>query len=170
MDVTDSDHKPVRCILSVELARVDEAKRRKLFGEIIKSNEKIRRILEEQCNVPDAILSTNNIILHDNDKSILRITNKCGEDKALFRVICEGQCTIKDGKQASSHRPRGCYGFPRWLAVIFSYASLYFTFILFLGLYNSDLLCTALNKPGDANSWYNRTKSYRGDISASPRI
>ncbi|GJV07094.1 type II inositol polyphosphate 5-phosphatase 15 isoform X2 [Tanacetum coccineum] len=117
MDVTDSDHKPVRCILNVELARVDEAKRRKLFGEIIKSNEKIRRILEEQCNVPDAILSTNNIILHDNDKSILRITNKCGEDKALFRVICEGQCTIKDGKQASSHRPRGCYGFPRWLEV-----------------------------------------------------
>lgn len=117
MDVTDSDHKPVRCILSVELARVDEAKRRKVFGEIIKSNETIRRILEEQCNVPDAILSTNNIILHDNDKSILRITNKCGEDKALFRVICEGQCTIKDGKQASSHRPRGCYGFPRWLAV-----------------------------------------------------
>ncbi|XP_071734720.1 type II inositol polyphosphate 5-phosphatase 15-like [Rutidosis leptorrhynchoides] len=117
MDVTDSDHKPVRCIFSVELARVDESKRRKLYGEIIKTNEKIRRALEEQCNVPDVIFSTNNIILHDNDKSILRITNKCGEDKALFKVICEGHCSIKDGKQASSHRPRSSYGFPRWLEV-----------------------------------------------------
>ncbi|XP_076946966.1 type II inositol polyphosphate 5-phosphatase 15-like isoform X2 [Bidens hawaiensis] len=117
MDVTDSDHKPVRCIFNVELARVDEPKRRKLFGEIIKSNKKIRRILEEQCNVPDAILSTNNIILQDNDTSVLRITNKSGEDKALFKVICEGQCTIKDRKQTSSHHPRGAYGFPRWLEV-----------------------------------------------------
>lgn len=117
MDVTDSDHKPVRCIFNVEVARVDEPKRRKLFGEIIKSNKKIRNILKEQSNVPDAIMSTNNIILQDDDKSILRITNKCGEDKALFRVICEGQCTIKDGKQASSHQPRGSFGFPRWLEV-----------------------------------------------------
>ncbi|XP_071705954.1 type II inositol polyphosphate 5-phosphatase 15-like isoform X2 [Rutidosis leptorrhynchoides] len=117
MDVTDSDHKPVRCIFSVELARIDESKRRKMYGEIIKTNSKIRRVLEEQFNVPDAILSTNNIILHDNDKSILRITNKSGEDEALFKVLCEGQCTIKDGKQASSHRPRGSYGFPRWLEV-----------------------------------------------------
>ncbi|XP_076889266.1 type II inositol polyphosphate 5-phosphatase 15-like isoform X2 [Bidens hawaiensis] len=117
MDVTDSDHKPVRCIFNVELARVDEPKRRKLFGEIIKSNKKIRHILEEQCNVPDAILSTNNIILQDNDTSVLRITNKSGEDKALFKVICEGQCTIKDRKQTSSHHPRGAYGFPRWLEV-----------------------------------------------------
>lgn len=120
MDVTDSDHKPVRCIFSVELARVDEPKRRKLFGEIMTSNKKIRRILEEQCNVPDAILSTNNIILQDSDMSVLRITNKSGEDKALFKVICEGQCTIKDRKQGSSHHPRGSYGFPRWLEVKFS--------------------------------------------------
>nr|XP_043632597.1 type II inositol polyphosphate 5-phosphatase 15 isoform X2 [Erigeron canadensis] len=117
MDVTDSDHKPVRCIFNVELARVDESRRRKIFGEVIKSNKKIRSILEEQCNVPEAIPSTNNIILHDRDSSVLRITNKCGEDEALFKVICEGQCTIKDGKQASSHRPRGSYGFPRWLEV-----------------------------------------------------
>ncbi|XP_024971665.1 type II inositol polyphosphate 5-phosphatase 15 isoform X1 [Cynara cardunculus var. scolymus] len=117
MDVTDSDHKPVRCIFGVELARVDEPKRRKLFGEIIKSNKKIRHILEEQCKVPDTILSTNNIILQDTDKSILRITNKCGEDKALFRVVCEGQGTIKDGKQASIHHARGSFGFPRWLEV-----------------------------------------------------
>ncbi|CAH1438267.1 unnamed protein product [Lactuca virosa] len=117
MDVTDSDHKPVRCIFNVEVARVDEPKRRKIFGEIIKSNKKIRNILKEQNNVPDAIMSTNNIILQDDDKSILRITNKCGEDKALFRVICEGQCTIKDGKQESDHQPRGSFGFPRWLEV-----------------------------------------------------
>lgn len=131
MDVTDSDHKPVRCIFSVELARVDESKRRKLFGDFIKSNKKIRRILEEQCKVPDAVLSTNNIILQDNDKSILRITNKCGEDKALFRVVSLGQCTIKDGKQASSHIPRGSYGFPRWLEVNLMNFFIYLVIYLF---------------------------------------
>ncbi|KAM0067202.1 putative phosphoinositide 5-phosphatase [Helianthus debilis subsp. tardiflorus] len=41
MDVTDGDHKPVRCIFSVELARVDEPKRRKLFGEIMTSNNRL---------------------------------------------------------------------------------------------------------------------------------
>ncbi|KAF2292043.1 hypothetical protein GH714_000300 [Hevea brasiliensis] len=32
MDVTDSDHKPVRCIFSVDIARVDESVRRQEFG------------------------------------------------------------------------------------------------------------------------------------------
>ncbi|KAL4576632.1 hypothetical protein LXL04_012729 [Taraxacum kok-saghyz] len=117
MDVTDSDHKPVRCIFNVEVARVDEPKRRKIFGDIIKSNKKIKNILKEESNIPDAIMSTNNIILQDGDKSILRITNKSGENKALFKVICEGQCTVKDGKQTSNHQPRGSFGFPRWLEV-----------------------------------------------------
>lgn len=117
MDVTDSDHKPVRCIFNVEIARVDESIRRQEFGEIIVSNEKIRRMLDELYRVPEAIVSTNNIILQNQDASILRITNKCGKDKAVFRVICEGQTTTKDGKQESNYHPRGSYGFPRWLEV-----------------------------------------------------
>ncbi|WCJ38927.1 Type II inositol polyphosphate 5-phosphatase 15 [Euphorbia peplus] len=39
MDVTDSDHKPVRCIFSVDIARIDESVRRQEFGDIMNSNE-----------------------------------------------------------------------------------------------------------------------------------
>ncbi|KAL0403406.1 UNVERIFIED_CONTAM: Type II inositol polyphosphate 5-phosphatase 15 [Sesamum radiatum] len=117
MDVTDSDHKPVRCIFSVEVARVDESVRRQEFGEIIRSNEKIKRLLEEVAKVPEAIVSTNNIILQNQDTSILRITNKCKKDRAIYEIICEGLSTIKEDGQASDHRPRGGFGFPRWLEV-----------------------------------------------------
>ncbi|KAG0465609.1 hypothetical protein HPP92_019773 [Vanilla planifolia] len=40
MDVTDSDHKPVRCIFSSDIARLDEVIRRKLYGEITVSMRK----------------------------------------------------------------------------------------------------------------------------------
>ncbi|KAK4436078.1 Type II inositol polyphosphate 5-phosphatase 15 [Sesamum alatum] len=117
MDVTDSDHKPVRCIFSVEVARVDESVRRQEFGEIIRSNEKIKRLLDELAKVPEAIVSTNNIILQNQDTSILRITNKCKKDRAIYEIICEGLSTIKEDGQASDHRPRGGFGFPQWLEV-----------------------------------------------------
>lgn len=120
MDVTDSDHKPVRCIFNVEIARADESVRRQEFGEIIRSNDKIRILLEDLCKVPEAIISTNNIILQNQDSSILRITNKCGKNKAHFEVICEGQSIVKDDGQAYDPHPRGSFGFPRWLEVISS--------------------------------------------------
>ncbi|KAM7502949.1 hypothetical protein LguiB_001853 [Lonicera macranthoides] len=117
MDVTDSDHKPVRCIFSVEIARVDESIRRQEFGEIIGSNEKIKRILEERSKIPETVVSTNNILLQNQDTSVLRITNKCGDDRALFEIICEAESTIKEGGQASDHCRRGSFGFPRWLEI-----------------------------------------------------
>ncbi|XP_073316420.1 type II inositol polyphosphate 5-phosphatase 15-like isoform X1 [Primulina huaijiensis] len=117
MDVTDSDHKPVRCILSVEIARVDELVRRQVFGEIIRSNEKIKRFRDELSKVPETIVSTNNIILQNQDPSILRITNKSKMNRALFEMCCEGLATIKEDGQASNHCPRGGFGFPQWLQV-----------------------------------------------------
>ncbi|KAJ0972443.1 hypothetical protein J5N97_020402 [Dioscorea zingiberensis] len=118
MDVTDSDHKPVRCIFRVEIAHVDELIRRKEFGEIIFRNKKVRSLFEELCNVPDTIVSTNNIILQNQDPSILRITNKSEKYKAMFEILCEGQCTTKDGGQASELVARGSFGFPHWLEVL----------------------------------------------------
>ncbi|KAL1542563.1 phosphoinositide 5-phosphatase [Salvia divinorum] len=117
MDVTDSDHKPVRCIFNVEVARVDETVRRQEYGEIIRSNEKVKRLLEELAKVPEAIVSTNNIILQNQDTSILRITNKSRKDKAIYEIVCEGLSTINEDGQASDHHPRGSFGFPRWLQV-----------------------------------------------------
>lgn len=117
MDVTDSDHKPVRCIFTLDIARVDESIRRQELGEILESNGKIKCMLEELCKIPETIVSTNNIILQNQDTSILRITNKCGKKDALFEIICEGQSIIKEDGHASDHCPRGSFGFPRWLEV-----------------------------------------------------
>ena len=119
MDVTDSDHKPVRCIFSTDIARVDESIRRQEFGEIIESNENIRYLLKDLCKIPETIISTNNIILQNQDTLILRITNKCADDNALFEIICEGQSTVMEDQKASNHQLRGSFGFPRWLEVIF---------------------------------------------------
>uniref|UniRef100_A0A2N9EHA8 Inositol polyphosphate-related phosphatase domain-containing protein n=1 Tax=Fagus sylvatica TaxID=28930 RepID=A0A2N9EHA8_FAGSY len=61
MDVTDSDHKPVRCIFTVDIARVDESIRRQELGEILGSNEKIKYMLEELCKIPETIVSESSI-------------------------------------------------------------------------------------------------------------
>lgn len=116
MDVTDSDHKPVRCLFNVDIARVDESIRRQELGEILESNEKINRMLKELCKIPETIVSTNNIILQNQETSILRITNQCGKNEAFFEVLCEGQSSVEGG-QAFDHHPRGSFGFPRWLEV-----------------------------------------------------
>ncbi|XP_015873617.3 type II inositol polyphosphate 5-phosphatase 15 isoform X1 [Ziziphus jujuba] len=118
MDVTDSDHKPVRCIFTVDIARVDESVRRQELGEILNSNKKIKCMLEELYKIPETIVSTNNIILQNKDTSILRITNKSGKKDALFEITCEGQSTIRDDGLASDHCPKGSFGFPLWLEVI----------------------------------------------------
>ncbi|KAJ6815687.1 type II inositol polyphosphate 5-phosphatase 15-like [Iris pallida] len=117
MDVVDSDHKPVRCIFNVEIAHVDEMIRRKEFGDLITTNEKVKSLLEEFCNVPETIVSTNNIILQDSGSSILRITNKCEKYKAAFEVICEGQSSTKEQGDASKLCAKGSFGFPQWLQV-----------------------------------------------------
>ncbi|KAI5394800.1 type II inositol polyphosphate 5-phosphatase 15 isoform X1 [Lathyrus oleraceus] len=117
MDVTDSDHKPVRCIISTDIARVDEPIRRQEFGEILESNEKIKCLLKELYKIPETIISTNNIILQNQDTLILRITNKCKEENALFEIICEGQSTIMEDRKATNHQLRGSFGLPRWLEV-----------------------------------------------------
>ncbi|KAK4780253.1 hypothetical protein SAY87_016359 [Trapa incisa] len=116
LDVTDSDHKPVRCILSVDIARADESLRRQEFGEIIMSNGKVNSMLDRLFGIPETIVSTNNILIQNQDVSILRVTNKCHKETALFHIICEGVAVIKDS-QTGYHHPRGCFGFPPWLEV-----------------------------------------------------
>ncbi|XP_024928854.3 type I inositol polyphosphate 5-phosphatase 12 isoform X2 [Ziziphus jujuba] len=116
MDVTDSDHKPVRCKFSVQICYVDRSVRRKEFGEIFTGNETIQSLLKDSYYVPETIVNTDNIMLQNQDTFSLRITNKCSKDIAIFKIICQGQSTIKDGEDREYH-PRGCFGFPRWLEV-----------------------------------------------------
>ncbi|XP_017610493.1 type I inositol polyphosphate 5-phosphatase 12-like isoform X1 [Gossypium arboreum] len=117
MDVTESDHKPVRCKFHSTIAHVDRSVRRQAFGEVLQVNKKVKAILDELRYVPETVVSTNNIVLQNQDTSILRITNKCEKDKAIFRIVCEGQSTVKDEEDTAEYHPRGSFGFPRWLEV-----------------------------------------------------
>lgn len=119
MDVTESDHKPVRCKFNVDIAHVDRSVRRQEFGEILQSNDNIRSNLEALRFVPETSVNTNRIVLQNQDTSSLKITNRSGEDMVFFQIICEGQSTINEDEVASNYRPRGSLGFPRWLEVFF---------------------------------------------------
>lgn len=119
MDVTDSDHKPVRCKFNVRIAHADRSVRRQELGKIFRSNEKIRSILENLSYVPETIVSTNNIVLQHNESSILQVTNKCVNDTATYKIICEAQSTVKEDGDPDC-RPKGGFGFPRWLEVLCS--------------------------------------------------
>jgi hypothetical protein len=123
MEVTDSDHKPVRCLFNVDLAVVDEAARRRQFGDIMHNNAGVRACLE-RCNiVPHTIVNTNKVILEENSSSILQVSNESQAASATFTVHCEGEpsgqgcpCgTHTSSPKGPSHR--GGYGFPRWLQV-----------------------------------------------------
>ncbi|KAL0539188.1 hypothetical protein IC582_023370 [Cucumis melo] len=117
MEVTDSDHKPVRCKFNLQISHADRSVRRKEFGDIVKSNEKVKSIFEELLYIPETTVSTNTIILQNQESSLFYITNKCLKDEATFRIISEGQSSIKDEGEARDYHPRGAFGFPRWLEV-----------------------------------------------------
>jgi len=115
--VTGSDHKPVRCIFTIDIARVDELTRREQYGELVVSNERARVLLEEFLNVPETTVSTDEIILPKQDAAILGITNTCSKDKATFEIVCEVQSSFKDDGLSSDVPPRSLFGFPSWLKV-----------------------------------------------------
>ncbi|GAA0145330.1 phosphatase [Lithospermum erythrorhizon] len=117
MDVTESDHKPVRCKLNVEIAHVDRSVRRQEFGKIFNYNEKIRSCLEELRATPELSLSSSKITLQNQDTYKLMITNTSVKDNAFYQFLCEGQSTVLENEQSSEYRPRGSQGFPRWLEI-----------------------------------------------------
>uniref|UniRef100_A0A0D3H2B3 Inositol polyphosphate-related phosphatase domain-containing protein n=1 Tax=Oryza barthii TaxID=65489 RepID=A0A0D3H2B3_9ORYZ len=117
MGVTDSDHKPVRCAFSVDIARVDEFTRRQEYGKILQSDKRLHSLLRESHFVPDTIISTNNIILENQEHVVLRITNDCQRNKAAFEILCESQSITKQDGTKSEFPPRASFGLPLWLEV-----------------------------------------------------
>ncbi|KAG2289153.1 hypothetical protein Bca52824_048757 [Brassica carinata] len=109
MDVTESDHKPVRCKLHANIAHTDKSVRRQELGKIIKSSEKLRSMFEELRYVPETSVSTNSILLQSQDTFIFSITNKSNSSRALFNIVCKGQTVVRDDG--------GTFGLPRWLEV-----------------------------------------------------
>ena len=120
MDVTESDHKPVRCKFHAAIAHVDKSVRRQELGNIIRTNEKIKSIFEDLKFVPETSVSTNSIVLQSQDTVILTITNTSTTNKAMFSIICGGITFVKDDGVESDYTPRGSFGLPRWLEVLYS--------------------------------------------------
>ncbi|KAL2248807.1 UNVERIFIED_CONTAM: Type I inositol polyphosphate 5-phosphatase 12 [Sesamum indicum] len=117
MDVIESDHKPVRCKLNVDIAYVDKSVRRQEFGRILHTNDAIKGYLDALRFVPETTVSTNQISLQNQDTFNLKITNRSGEETVFFHIVCEGHCTIKEEEAAPDYKPRGSLSFPRWLEV-----------------------------------------------------
>ncbi|KAI4310853.1 hypothetical protein MLD38_035800 [Melastoma candidum] len=117
MDVTDSDHKPVRCIFDVQIARVDESVRRQELGEVILTNQKAKTALKQLWKVPEIIISTNNIILRNHETSVLRVTNRCRTADALFQIVCKDIPRTKEKAKRPDYHQGNSFRFPRWLEV-----------------------------------------------------
>ncbi|XP_047311089.1 type I inositol polyphosphate 5-phosphatase 12-like isoform X2 [Impatiens glandulifera] len=119
MDVIGSDHKPVRCKLNVEIAHVDRSVRRQEMGHIVKHNEDIRVLLEQLKSVPETVVSATSIALQNHEAFTLRLTNRSGNDCATFQIECEGQSIVVEKEKRRDYRPRGSFGFPRWLKLVY---------------------------------------------------
>jgi hypothetical protein len=117
MDVIESDHKPVRCKLNVEISHADRLVKRQEYGKIIEKDERINSFLQDSCNAPETIVSTNNVILQTKGTTILRITNKGFERIVVYSIICEGVGLVKCEGDVSEISSRGSFGFPNWLEV-----------------------------------------------------
>ncbi|KAL9233145.1 hypothetical protein vseg_008175 [Gypsophila vaccaria] len=117
MDVTDSDHKPVRCKFNVDLARVDRSVRREEHGDIMNCSQEVKDLLREFSRVPEITISSDSVTLQNHEMRNVYITNKSDKETAAFRIICEGQSPINNDEVASGGRPKGSFGFPSWLEV-----------------------------------------------------
>lgn len=111
MEATDSDHKPVKCMLNIDIAYVDEWVRRQEFGEIISTNTKVQSLVEEFKIMPEFSISTNSVNLQNEDISVVRVVNKNRQEKAVFDVFSSDTLS-----PSSEHQYRRGF-FPKWLKV-----------------------------------------------------
>jgi hypothetical protein len=107
MEATDSDHKPVKCLFNLDVARLDKQAMREKYGEIMSSNKKVLHLLQGLEAFPEANISTDNIILQDQTPYVLKLQNRNTEGTACFEII--GEAPNSSGTHIA--------GFPTWLKV-----------------------------------------------------
>uniref|UniRef100_A0ACD5WN72 Uncharacterized protein n=1 Tax=Avena sativa TaxID=4498 RepID=A0ACD5WN72_AVESA len=108
MEATDSDHKPVKCLFNLDVARLDKQAMRQKYGEIVSSNKQVLHLLQGLEAFPEASISTNDIILQDQTPYVLKLQNRSKEDTACFEII--GHAPNSSGTDFA--------GFPTWLKVL----------------------------------------------------
>lgn len=135
MEALDSDHKPVQCLLGVDLAVLDEAARRREYGDIMKNNRRVLDFLEQSNVMPQTRINKNAMVF-ENSKADLIVTNDSKRSWTTFMVRCDGLYSGEDcpcGNQRASKTSvnranivRGGSGLPQWLQVRVSFKSLSF--------------------------------------------
>lgn len=115
MDVTESDHKPVRCKLNVDIAHVDKTVRRQEFGKILESNEAVKSSLEALHFVPEVSVNTDSVSLLNQETFSLKISKRSSVEVVFFQILCKGLAIIKEDEASPEFRPGGSLGFHRWL-------------------------------------------------------
>ncbi|NP_001132671.1 uncharacterized protein LOC100194149 precursor [Zea mays] len=107
MEATDSDHKPVKCVFNLDIAHVDKQTMRQKYGEIMGSNKEVLDSLQGLEALPEVDISTNDIILQDQNPFVVKLHNRSTKELACFEII--GQTPKSSGTPFS--------GFPSWLKV-----------------------------------------------------
>ncbi|WJX66961.1 phosphoinositide 5-phosphatase [Trifolium repens] len=80
-------------------------------------------MLEESRYVPECNVSPDNMVLENQEASLLLITNRSTKDKVVYKITCDGQSIVKNDREAPEYIPRGAFGFPRWLEVSSHFSS-----------------------------------------------
>ncbi|KAG0573387.1 hypothetical protein KC19_VG174200 [Ceratodon purpureus] len=126
MEALDSDHKPVQCLLGVDLAVLDEAARRREYGDIMMNDQKVLDYLEQSNVMPQTRVNRSSIVF-ENSKASFIVTNYSQRSLTMFMIRCDGlyigeDCPCGNHRaNRSSYRAnvlRGGSGFPLWLQVL----------------------------------------------------
>ena len=129
MEALDSDHKPVQCLLGVDLAVLDEAARRREYGDIMMNDQKVVDFLEQSDVMPQTRVNRNSIVF-ENSKASLIVTNDSQRSWTTFMIRCDGLYIGEDCPCGNHRANRSSYranilrsgnGFPQWLQVRVSY-------------------------------------------------
>ncbi|KAJ3675697.1 hypothetical protein LUZ60_004739 [Juncus effusus] len=108
MEAVDSDHKPVKCVLNVDISYVGESIRRQEYAQIISSNKKIKSLFDQYKIPPEISLSANELTLKNQEISVLRVSNNSRNEKGIFEIFC---CDFMNEGENTR------VVFPKWLKV-----------------------------------------------------
>eukprot|EP00250_Pteridium_aquilinum_P020734 c24924_g1_i1 orf=742-3144(-) len=122
MMAVESDHKPVSCLLDVQVAVINEAARRWEYGRFLRTDPEALKIQKQIDIVPETVVHTNNIVLVNRTKSVLKISNECADKMALYSIHVEGEPIGLLLQNHTAERKRmpctWCCGLPVWLQVL----------------------------------------------------
>lgn len=118
MATVESDHKPVSCLLDVQVAVINEAARRWEYGRFLRTDPEALTMQNQINIVPETVVHMNNVVLVNRTKATLEISNESAEETALFSIHCEGEPIGSLSQNQLFERKHGTCGLPFWLQVL----------------------------------------------------